>query len=60
MGQRDQEGPEARPTSRDDWRLVNKGLLIFREQQPHDPLKDAATRILTHRGGLGDARTEHY
>lgn len=60
MGQRDQEGPEARPAGRDDWRLVNKGALVFREQHPADPLKDEATRILTHRGGLGDARTEHY
>ena len=52
--------PEARPGTREGDGHVNKGRLIFREQHPFDPLKDRATAQLTHKGGIGDARTEHY
>lgn len=55
-----QERPEARLTTREGEGHVNKGPLIFREKWPYDPNKDAATRMMTHKGGIGDARTEHY
>lgn len=51
--------PEPRPFLRDQHQ-GNMGELVYRERHPYDPLKDEATKILTHRGGLGDARTEHY
>ncbi len=51
--------PTARSTTRDQHR-VNRGELVFPEQHPSDPLEDEDTKIATHRGGLGTARTEFY
>lgn len=53
------ERPDMQPAQRDQHQ-ANRGLLVFAEQHPNDPLADEATQILTHRGGLGDARTEFY
>ena len=51
--------PEGKP-DRDKQKVPNKGEIIFPEKFPADPLKDEATRHLTHRGGLASARTEFY
>lgn len=51
---------EGRPKSRADWRIPNKGELELPEKHPADPLKDAPTRLMSHRGGLASSRTEHF
>lgn len=51
---------EGHAASRADWKIPNKGELELPEKHPADPLKDDATRRMTHRGGLASARTEHY
>jgi hypothetical protein len=51
--------PEGKP-DRDNQKVPNKGEIMFAEKHPADPLKDEATRHMSHRGGLASARTEHY
>lgn len=51
--------PEGKPGDTTQ-KVPNKGEIIFAEKHPANPLKDALTREMSHRGGLADARTEHY
>jgi hypothetical protein len=51
--------PEGKP-DRDNQKVPNKGEIMFAEKHPADPLKDEATRHMSHRGGMASARTEHY
>lgn len=54
--------PEPRPVDRGP-KQINKGRLIFREQfafEARSPQGDKPGQQLGHKGGLGDARTEHY
>lgn len=44
----------APPEARASWTIVHP------EKRPADPLKDEATRSMTHRGGLVSARVELY
>ena len=51
--------PEGKP-DRDNQKVPNKGEIMFDEKHPADPLKDEATRHMSHRGGLASARNVHY
>lgn len=42
------------------WKQPNKGEVSFPEKGPADPLASEAARMMSHRGGLADHRTQHY
>jgi hypothetical protein len=52
-------GFEAKPQTRKD-KVENKGEIYFPEKHPANPLKDDASKMMSHRGGLASNRTEHY
>jgi hypothetical protein len=39
---------------------VNRGIIIYPEKQPAEPLSSEAARMLSHGGGLVSARNVHY
>jgi hypothetical protein len=50
------EGREASPRQK----VPNMGEIYPSEHMPANPLKDAATRQMSHNGGLASPRTELY